>query len=105
MNKEEILERNRKYNTRTEEDEREQYINGKAGLTAKITFTLVVIILSMYNHYKSIPNNDVGSIFLTYCATESLYKYYYLKNKKFLLFGIFCSFSAIGELINYIFYL
>ena len=102
MNKEEILERNRKYNTRTEEDEREQYINGKAGLTAKITFTLVVIILSLYNHYKNIPNNDVGSIFLTYCATESLYKYYYLKNKKLLFFGIICGIFAIGELLNYI---
>ena len=101
MNKEEVLEKNRRYNEKTEEDEMEEYINGKAGITAKIVFTLVVISLSIYNHYKNIPNVDVCIIFLTYCATESLYKYYYLKNKKMLLIGIFCSIFAIGNLLNF----
>ena len=46
MKKEEILEKNRKYNENAEEDEREEYISGKAGVTAKIAFTLVVIVNS-----------------------------------------------------------
>ena len=102
MNKEEVLEKNRKYSEKAEEDEREEYISGKAGITAKIVFTLVVIVLSIYNHYKNIPNVDVCIIFLTYCATESLYKYYYLKNKKMLLCGILFSIAAICGLLAFI---
>ncbi|BCZ46627.1 hypothetical protein psyc5s11_26940 [Clostridium gelidum] len=102
MNKEEILERNRKYNTHTEEDEREQYISGKAGIYAKSVFTLVVVIIAMYKRYKNIPNGDVWCIFMTYCATESLYKYYYLKNKKLLLSGVFFSIFAICWLLDFV---
>ena len=101
MKKEEILEKNRKYNENVE-DEREEYINGKAGITAKIAFTLVVIVVAMYKRYKNIPNGDVWSIFMTYCATESLYKYYYLKNKKLLLSGIFFSIFAICWLLDFV---
>ena len=95
MDKEEILERNRKYNEKIDEDEREDYISGKAGINAKIVLALVVVIVTIYKRYKNIPNGDVFSIFLTYCATESLYKYYYLKNKKMLLCGILFSIAAI----------
>jgi len=101
MKKDEILERNRKFSENVE-DEREEYISGKAGINAKITFTLVVIMVAMYKRYKNIPNGDVWSIFMTYCATESLYKYYYLKNKKMLLAGIFFSIFAICWLLDYI---
>lgn len=101
MNKEEILERNRKYNT-AEEDEREEYISGKAGIYAKSVFTLVVVIIAMYKRYNNISNGDVWCIFMTYCATESLYKYYYLKNRKMLICGIIFSISAICFLLTFI---
>ena len=101
MDKEEILERNKKSNT-SEEDEMEQYINGKAGLTAKITFTLVVVVISLYKLYKKIPNGDIWCIFMTYCATESLYKYYYLRDKKILICGVFFIIAAICGLYTFI---
>lgn len=102
MEKEEILERNRKYNENKEEDEREDYISGKAGINAKLAFAFVVVIVTMYKQYKNIPNGDVWSIFMTYCATESLYKYYYLKNKKMLFCGILFSFATICSLLAFI---
>ena len=101
MKKEEILERNRRVSEKAE-DEREEYINGKAGINAKITFTLVVVIITLYKLYKKIPNGDVLSIFMTYCATESLYKYYYLRDKKILLCGIFFIIAAICGLFAFI---
>ena len=103
MKKEEILEKNRRHNANTEEDEREEYISGKAGMNAKIAFTLVIIIVAIYKRYKNIPNGDIWSIFMTYCATESLYKYYYLRNKKMLLAGIIFSIIAICLLIDYVY--
>jgi len=102
MKKEEILEKNRRHNANTEEDEREEYISGKAGMNAKIAFTLVIIIVAIYKRYKNIPNGDIWSIFMTYCATESLYKYYYLRNKKMLLAGIIFSIIAICLLLDYV---
>jgi len=103
MKKEEILEKNRRHNENAEEDEREEYISGKAGVSAKIAFTLVVILIAMYKRYKNIPSGDILGIFMTYCATESLYKYYYLRNKKMLLAGIFFSIFAICLLLIYVY--
>lgn len=101
MRKEEILERNRKSNENLE-DEMEEYISGKAGLSAKLAFALIVVILALFKHYKDIPNEDFWSIFFTYCAIESLYKYYYLKNKTTLLCGILFSIAAICLLVTFI---
>ena len=101
MKKDEILERNRKFSENVE-DEREEYISGKAGIPAKIAFSLVAIVLAMYKRYKNIPNGDVWCLFMAYYATEFLYKYYYLKNKKLLLYGIFFSIFAICWLLDYI---
>jgi hypothetical protein len=101
MKKEEILERNRR-DSKNAEDEREVYINGKAGLNAKITFTLVVVVISLYKLYKKIPNGDIWCIFMTYCATESIYKYYYLRDKKILLCGVFFIIAAICGLYAFI---
>lgn len=101
MKKEDILERNRKF-SKNAEDEREEYISGRAGINAKVSFALVVVVVTIYKRYKNIPNGDIWSIFMTYCATESLYKYYYLKNKKMLLFGIFSIIAAVCGLLAFI---
>jgi hypothetical protein len=101
MKKDEILERNRR-DRKNAEDEREEYINGKAGLNTKINFTLVVVMISLYKLNKNIPNGDIWCIFMTYCATESLYKYYYLKDKKILLCGVFFIVAAICGLYAFI---
>lgn len=101
MKKDEILERNRRF-SKNVEDEREEYINGKAGVNAKITFTLVVIVITVYKLYKNIPSGDIWSLFMTYCATESLYKYYYLRDKKILLCGVFFIIAAICGLFAFI---
>lgn len=101
MKKEEILERNRRVSQNTE-DEREEYINGKAGVNAKITFTLVVVAITVYKLFKKLPSEDIWSIFMTYCATESLYKYYYLRDKKILLCGVFFIIAAICGLFAFI---
>lgn len=101
MNKEEILERNKK-SSGEDEDEREQYISGKAGINAKIVFSAVVAILAIYKHYKGMSTTDIWAIFMAYGATESLYKYYYLKDKKMLFSGILFTISSICCLLAFI---
>lgn len=101
MNKDEILERNKKFN-KDDEDEREQYISGKAGITAKLIFSVVVVILVLFKHYKGISTGDVWGTFMAYGATESLYKYHYLKDKKMLLSGVLFAIASIGCLTAFI---
>lgn len=101
MNKEEILERNKK-STQDEEDEMEQYISGKAGMNAKLVFSLVIIAVVFFKHYKGISTGDIWGIFMAYVATEAFYKYYYLRYKKLLAFGIFSSIGSIISLLQFV---
>lgn len=96
MNKEEILERNRK--STTEEDEMEQYINGKAGINAKFVFSIIILVLAIFKYYKHMPTGDIWTIFMAYGATEAFYKYYYLRYKKLLVVGILFSIASICSL-------
>lgn len=98
MKKEEILELNRKC-SKDSEDEREQYINGKAGLLAKAVFLLLVIIITILNDYKGLPTQDIKTIFFSYCASVEWYRYYYLKHKSD---GIFALLTTIAAIINFI---
>ncbi len=101
MNKEEILERNKKSNI-DNEDEMEQYINGKAGLSAKFIFSLIILALAIFKCYKHIPTGDIWTIFMAYVATESFYKYYYLRYKKLLILGSFFSISGMFFLFQFL---
>lgn len=101
MKKEEILEINKRCN-KNSEDEMEEYINGKAGLTAKIVFCLIVALLSMYKKHAGMPIGDIWFIFTAYLATELFYKYYYLRNKRMLLSGILFTISSICCLAAFI---
>lgn len=101
MNKEEILERNKKSN-KDEEDEMEQYINGKAGVNAKLVFSIIILILAIFKNYNHIPAGDIWTIFMAYAATESFYKYYYLRYKKLLISGILFSIGSICFLLQFI---
>lgn len=102
MDKEEILERNKKSNI-SEEDEMEQYINGKAGISAKFVFTIVILILVTFKNYKHMQTWDIWSVFTAYGATESFYKYYYLRHKKLLVFGVLFSIGCICSLFQFLF--
>lgn len=101
MNKDEILEKNKRLN-KDEEDEREQYINGKAGITAKFVFSILIAAIALFKHYKGISTGDIWGIFMAYVATESLYKYYHLRYKKLLLIGVFFSFLSVFSLLQFI---
>ncbi|AGF59004.1 hypothetical protein B0P06_002661 [Clostridium saccharoperbutylacetonicum] len=100
MNKEEILERNKKSNI-DREDEMEQYIEGKAGMNAKLVFSAIVVILVLFKNYKHMPTGDIWAIFTAYGATESFYKYYYLKHKKLLISGILFSVASMCSLLQF----
>lgn len=102
MNKEEILQRNKKDNS-NEEDEMEQYINGRAGIGAKSVFTIVILILVTFKNYKHMQTWDIWTVFTAYGATESFYKYYYLKHKKLLVIGILFSIGFICSLFQFLF--
>lgn len=101
MNKEEILERNKKSNTE-EEDEMEQYINGKAGINAKFVFSIVVLIIVTFKNYKHMQTGDIWAVFTAYGATEAFYKYYYLKHKNLLVIGILFSIGCACSLLQFL---
>lgn len=101
MNKEEILERNKK-SSQNEEDEMEQYISGKAGMNAKLVFSLVIIVVVFFKRYRGISTGDIWGIFMAYAATEAFYKYYYLKHRKLLAIGILFSIGSICSLLQFV---
>lgn len=98
VKKEEILELNRKC-SRNSEDEREQYIEGKAGILAKAVFLLLVIIITIINDRKGLPSQDIKTIFFAYCASMEWYRCYYLKHKSD---GIFAFLATIAAILNFI---
>lgn len=101
VNKEEILQRNKKSNI-DQEDEMEQYISGKAGTNAKFVFSIIILILAIFKYYKHMPTGDIWTIFMAYGATESFYKYYHLKYNKLLLAGILFSIASICSLCQFL---
>lgn len=101
MNKDEILERNKK-SSKNEEDEMEEYISGRAGMNAKLVFSLVIIVVVFFKHYRGISTGDIWGIFMAYAATEAFYKYYYLKYKKLLAVGILFAIGSICSLLQFV---
>lgn len=91
MDKNEILEKNR---SSQGEDEREVFINGKASLAAKGAFILAAVCLKIYRESLGLKSDDISLVILAYFAMESMYKYYYLRRKSLLIWGII--FLAVG---------
>jgi hypothetical protein len=97
MDKQEILDKSRK--SLIHGDEREHLINGRANTVAKCVFTVTIILFILFNNSRGMDSNDLWTIFFVYCASESLYKYYCLKEKKILITGILFTLIAIYSLI------
>ena len=93
MKREEILERNKK-SLSVDGDEREILISGRANIIAKSVFTVTIILLILFKQWKGLDTNDLWGVFFIYCASESLYKYYCLKEKKILITGILFTIAA-----------
>jgi len=100
MNKEEILERNKK-SLSVDGDEMEILINGKANVIAKSIFTVTIIILILLKMWKGLDTGDLWGIFFVYGASESFYKYYCLKQKKLLITGILLTVAATCALVGF----
>jgi len=101
MEKEEILKRN-KNSTSVYGDERELLISGKANMISKSVFTVAIILLILFKMGKGLDTEDLWGIFFVYCSSESLYKYYCLKQKSLLLFGIIFAIAAAYALGTFI---
>jgi len=87
MEKEEILKKN-KDSSIAGGDERELLISGKANIISKSVFTVAIISLILFKTSKGLDADDLWGIFFVYCSSEALYKYYCLKQKSLLFFGI-----------------
>lgn len=98
MNKEEILERNKKLLRNG--DEREILISGKANIIAKGTFTITIMLLISFNISKGLSTDELFGVFFVYCASEALYKYYCLKEKKILITAIILIIFAVWSLVT-----
>lgn len=99
MKREEILERNKK-SLNVDSDEREISISGRANIIAKSVFTVSIILLILFKQWQGLDTGDLWGLFFIYCASESIYKYYCLKEKKVLItsivFIIAATFSLVG---------
>jgi|GEM_PF-2341766 len=94
MKREEILERNKK-SLSVNGDEREILISGRANIIAKGVFSVTIALLILFKQWKGLDTYDLWGVFFIYCASESLYKYYCLKEKKILFTGIGFTIAAI----------
>lgn len=103
MKKEEILEKN-KNDSMHGGDEREEFVNGKANIIARGAFSASVILLILFNETRGVKVDDLWGVFFVYCATEALYKYHCLKERKLLISGIVFTICAIISLFLYIFH-
>lgn len=99
MNKQEILDKSRESSIHG--DEREHLISGRANTVAKGIFTVTVILFILFNNSKGNDSDDLWTIFFVYCASESLYKYFCLKEKKILFTGILFTLIAIWASITF----
>lgn len=101
IKKEEIIEKNKK-NLNPNGDERELFINGKANIIAKSVFTVTIMLLILFNYWKGLNTDELWGIFFVYCATETLFKYYYLQDKKRLIIGLLFVALSIWALLPFI---
>ena len=101
IKKEEILEKNKK-NLNPNGDERELFINGQANIIAKSVFTVTIMLLILFNIWKGLNVDELWGIFFVYCATETLYKYHSLKDRKRLITGLLFVTASVCALLSFI---
>ena len=99
MNREEILERNRKS---AAVDEGEQYIEDKSRNIGEIGMIFFFIILFIYKLWREIPSGDLIGLFWGYLSFIYIGKLKYCRRKIYFAFSIVSMIGAMVFIVSYI---
>lgn len=97
MDKKEILEKAQKES----DDEGLQNARNKGRAWGVLAFTVVYVIITIFNSVKDNPNNIPSIFFMAYIAAESIPEFIFTKKKIFLFTSICAGIAAILNLIQY----
>lgn len=97
VDKKEILEKAQKES----DDEGLQNARNKGRAWGVLAFTVVYVIITIFNYVKDNPNNIPSLFFMAYLAAESIPEFIFTKKKIFLFTSICAGISAILNLIHY----
>ncbi|WP_294373204.1 DUF6442 family protein [uncultured Clostridium sp.] len=98
MNREEILERNRKSKP---VDEGEQYVEDKSRNVGEIGIIMFFIILFVYKEWKGIPTEDLIGLFWGYLGFSYIGKFKYYRTKRYLVCTILGLLGALIFITSY----
>lgn len=99
MDRDEILKRNKQFNSK---DEGEQYVEMKARRFGEIGLCFFFIALILYKFIKGLPANDLLAVFWGYLGVGYIYKYRFLKTNSSLISAVCGMIAAISFAIAYI---
>lgn len=97
VDKKEILEKAQKES----DDEGLQNARNKGRAWGVLAFTVVYVIITIFNFVKDNPNNIPSLFFMAYIAAESIPEFIFTKKKIFLFTSICAGIAAILNLIQY----
>lgn len=97
VDKKEILEKAQKES----DDEGLQNAKNKGRAGGVLAFTVVYVIITIFNSVKDNPNNIPSLFFMAYLAAESIPEFIFTKKKIFLFTSICAGIAAILNLIQY----
>lgn len=98
MDRNVILENNKKAKLR---DEGTEFVDNRARQKGEAVLMSFMLLLMIYNFFKGISSYDLMTVFWAYAAVTNLYKYQAYRQKSDLVTTIFATVAALGFLVNY----
>lgn len=99
MNRDEILESNKKLLVR---DEGTEFIENRARLKGEACLVTFMLLLMVYNFFKGIPSYDLMTVFWAYMSVTNFYKYRVNRQRLELVTSVAALIAALGFLVSYI---
>jgi len=99
MERNEILNRNKESKSK---DEGLEYIEDKSRRYGEMGFTVICMLLIIYNFAKGLPIYDLMAVFWGYLGMSYVYKYRAFKTKAYLVTAICGIIAAVVFLLDYV---
>lgn len=100
MDKNEILEKNRKDNQVV--DERFRILNQRQSAVSVIAMMGMWLVLFLWNIFRGLDTSQGGAIMLSAVAAMGFWQFYQFRMKSGLFFGALAAFGAISFAVKYI---
>lgn len=96
MEKNEILEKNRRDNDGV--DERFRLIEQRAAYVMMFVLAFVFV----WDFFHGRETDGMAAVFLSGCSAMCFYRFYQLRMKSFLFFGLFAALGAVSFIVHHI---